>query len=257
MDRERFISIVAGATGLDRDGAERATRAVLQTLADHLDRGEARDLADQLPPELAPWVARGEREAERFDVDEFLRRVAEREGADVATAERDALAVFAALGQAVSPREISDVLSQLPKDFARLLPRGPDIEVMTADTFVERVAERTGLDVAGARHAVDAVLETLAERIAGGEVEDLISRLPVTLHGPLRRGTEHSGGRAMRMSIDTFLRRVAEHERVSPLEAREHAHAVFATLREAVGDDEFFDVTVQLPPDYEPVVARP
>jgi uncharacterized protein (DUF2267 family) len=29
-----------------------------------------------------------------------------------------------------------------------------------------------------------------------------------------------------------------------------HARAVFTTLREAVDDDEFFDVTVQLPQDY-------
>jgi uncharacterized protein (DUF2267 family) len=174
----------------------------------------------------------------------------------VPTAERHAIAVFTALGQAVSPREILDVLAELPKDFYPLLPRGPEIEVMPADAFVQRVAERAGLDADGARRATEAVLETLAERIAGGEVDDLIGRLSAPLHGPLKRGRERSGGEATRMALDEFVRRVAEREGVSEADAREHAHAVLVTLREAVGDDEFFDVTVQLPQDYEPVLAR-
>jgi uncharacterized protein (DUF2267 family) len=59
------------------------------------------------------------------------------------------------------------------------------------------------------------------------------------------------------MSLDDFLRRVAEREGVTPAEAREHARAVFATLREAVGEDEFRDVSVQLPLEYASVQARP
>lgn len=53
---------------------------------------------------------------------------------------------------------------------------------MPAAAFVSRVAERAGLHVERARRAVDAVLETLAERIAGGEVDDLIARLAPALH---------------------------------------------------------------------------
>jgi uncharacterized protein (DUF2267 family) len=37
---------------------------------------------------------------------------------------------------------------------------------------------------------------------------------------------------------------------------RDHVRAVLVTLREAVGDDEFFDVTVQLPNEYFSVLAR-
>jgi uncharacterized protein (DUF2267 family) len=32
--------------------------------------------------------------------------------------------------------------------------------------------------------------------------------------------------------------------------------AVFAVLREALNEDEFFDVTVQLPHEYEPMLVR-
>jgi uncharacterized protein (DUF2267 family) len=101
------------------------------------------------------------------------------------------------------------------------------------------------------------VLETLAERIAGGEVDDLIASLPPELHPPLRKGNELSNGAARRLSLDEFLRRVAEREGVAPPLAREHARAVFATLREALPDKEFFDVTAQLPDAYAAVTARP
>jgi uncharacterized protein (DUF2267 family) len=137
-----------------------------------------------------------------------------------------------------------------------LLPRGRDVEVLGSDELVLRVADRAGLEPEDAWRATQAVLETLAERIAGGEVEDLITRLPVALHAPLRRGAERSGGPATRMSLEDFLARIAEREGVSALVAREHARAVFVALREAVGDDEFFDVTVQLPEEYDQVVAR-
>ena len=76
--------------------------------------------------------------------------------------------------------------AQLPKDYAALLPRGPYVEIVPADRFLAQVAERTD-DLDGARRATDAVLETLAERIAGGEVRDLMARLPIELHGPLQR----------------------------------------------------------------------
>ena len=104
MDYQRFLAIVEGAAAIPRESAERAVRATLQTLAERIAGGEGRDLAEQLPPELAPWLATTSG-AERFDVDAFLRRVAGREGTDVATAERHVRAVFTALGQAISADE--------------------------------------------------------------------------------------------------------------------------------------------------------
>jgi uncharacterized protein (DUF2267 family) len=99
------------------------------------------------------------------------------------------------------------------------------------------------------------VLETLAERIADGEVDDLITRLPLPLHAALKRDMARSPG-APRMSLDRFLDRVAEREGVTPEQARTDARAVFITLREAVGDEEFFDITVQLPPEYAVLWVR-
>jgi uncharacterized protein (DUF2267 family) len=260
-DYERFISTVQQAAGVGREQAERASQATLQTLAERIAEGEARDLALELPPELAPFLG-SKGPAERFDVDEFLRRIAEREGVDLDSAERHAGAVFAALGQTLSAKELADLEAELPKDFAPLLPAGPAVEVLPANEFVERVAGRAGLDQDGAWRATEAVLERLAERIAGGEVDDLVSRLPARLHAALQRGRERSGGKAKRVPLDEFLRTVAEREGEEirgpdDLErVRDHARAVLGTLREAVGEDEFFDVTAQLPNDYFSVVAR-
>jgi uncharacterized protein (DUF2267 family) len=58
------------------------------------------------------------------------------------------------------------------------------------------------------------------------------------------------------MSLDQFLTSVAEREGISPEDAREHARAVLVTLREAVGEQEFRDVTVQLPDEYEATLTR-
>jgi uncharacterized protein (DUF2267 family) len=122
MDKERFLEIVQGAADIDRETAERATRATLETLAERIAEGEARDLAMQVPAEIAPYLgAKGP--AQGFDSSEFVRRVAEREGVDLETAYVHARAVFAALGQAVSADELADVQAELSTDYERLMPR--------------------------------------------------------------------------------------------------------------------------------------
>ncbi|MEY2535888.1 MAG: hypothetical protein QOF29_3798 [bacterium] len=254
MDYAAFLELVQEGAGVDREAAERLTRATLETLAEHLARGEADDLAAELPPELAAWL-HTTTAAEGFDLDEFLRRVSERAGTDLAVAERGARAVFTALAHAASPKELADIAAELGRSYGRLLARGPFGLAPTAGEFETKVAERTSLDVVAARRATEAVLETLAERIAGGEVQDLIERLPVELHPPLKMGNTLSNGEARSMSLDEFVGRVAEREGVSAGEAREHTRAVLRTLREVVGDDEFFDVTVQLPDEYDVVLT--
>jgi uncharacterized protein (DUF2267 family) len=256
LDHESFVGIVQEAARVDRAAAERATRAVLQTLAERISAGEARQLAEQLPPDLAPWLAT-DHGAEPFDADEFIRRVARREEVELETAERDIRAVLLALSRSVSLEEFDDLLPELPKSFAPLLPRGERVDPIAAEEFLRRVAERAGLEAGAALRATGAVLETLAERISGGEVRDLIEELPLELHEPLRHGDALSNGAARPMSLKEFERRVAEREGVTPEEAREHARAVLATLREAVTRKEWLDVIAQLPEEYAAVSARP
>lgn len=58
------------------------------------------------------------------------------------------------------------------------------------------------------------------------------------------------------MSLEAFVRLLAEREGATPDEVPGHARAVIATLREAVGESEYFDVTAQLPDEYRPLLAH-
>ena len=249
---ERFVTTVQQKASISREAAERAVQATLQTLADRLSQGQARDLAAQLPEPLAGWLFT-DTDAAPFGVEEFLRRIAERLGVDVETAERYAHAVFTALGRTVDRSEIADMTAELPQEFAALVAEAQNrfFGAMTLEALLDGVADRAGLFPDGARRATEAVLETLAERIAAGEVDDLIALLPLELHAPLARGKQHGNGKAVRMPLDDFVRRVAEREGISLEAAREHVAAVFAMLRELLPDAEWRDVTAQLPRDYE------
>jgi uncharacterized protein (DUF2267 family) len=123
--------------------------------------------------------------------------------------------------------------------------------------FITTVERETDASREEAERATRATLETLAERISGGEVDDLARELPPELHAPLERGKAQSNATARPMSLDDFVRGIAEREGVTPAEAAEHARAVFATLREAVSEKEFADVAAQLPDDYRSLLARP
>jgi uncharacterized protein (DUF2267 family) len=190
MDYEEIIEAIRQAGGgLSRDTAERAAQATLQTLAERLPRGEARHILQELPAELKPFIYT-ETDAEALDIDEFLSRVADREGTDVETALRHAPAVFAALGRALSPEAVAHLAAALPQTYDPLVAEAQFRyrEIMPADQFWDRVGQPLGLGRAEARQVTEAVLETLAERIAAGQVEDLMAQLDPLLHPPLRQG---------------------------------------------------------------------
>jgi uncharacterized protein (DUF2267 family) len=256
LDYETFLGIVEQEAGIPRDEAERAVQATLRTLAERITGGEVRELRALLGPQFRPWLPVTPEEAERFGLDEFLRRVAERDGADRPTAAEHARAVFTALGQAIAPGEMHDVVRQLPAEFDTLLDAaGVGLRrAMHEDGVVLRMVVRAGLDRDQARRAVEAVLATLAERISDGEVEDLEAELPANLRPALERGLRESRA-AKPMSVDEFLARVAEREGVAREEAEQHARAVFATLREFISGKEFSDMAAQLSRDYAPLLA--
>jgi uncharacterized protein (DUF2267 family) len=263
-DHERFVVTVQQMARLSWDEAQRATEATLTTLAERLSSGGARDIAEQLPEELRPLLAT-DTDAAGMTAAQFVERVAEREGSDdLAAAELHAHAVFDALQRFVDERELNQMESELPADYVTLtapmqrpgraeVPGQP--EPLPVEEFLRRVADRAATDVATARRVTDAVLETLGERIAHGEVADLAAELAPEFREPLEQGDVESHGRAQGMPLDEFLRRVAEREGVSPELAPDHARAVFRTLREALPDREVADLVAQLPNDYEPLLA--
>jgi uncharacterized protein (DUF2267 family) len=120
MTYDEFIKHVRDRTGLEREQAEAVTRATLETLAERLTGGEADDLAAQLPKALQePLLSRADEGAERFDIEEFKRRVAERSGISPAA---DAIrAVMTTIREAVTRGEFDDVMQQLPDEFWALV----------------------------------------------------------------------------------------------------------------------------------------
>jgi uncharacterized protein (DUF2267 family) len=257
MRYANFMATVEQVSGLDRDQAERAVQATLRTLAERISRGEADDIAAFLPAELRSLLTDVPEPAEPFAYDEFIGRVAERAGVDRDAAAEQARAVFTAIGAAVAPGEISDMVAQLPQDFAPLLEAvggGRRSAVESDGDVVARVALLAGIDADRARRLTEAVLEPLAVRISAGEVEDLEAELPADLRPALERGL-HESRSAVSMPVEAFVERVADREGVSVQQAREHVRAVFTALQQVLSNQEFHDMRAQLSDDYSPLVA--
>ena len=124
---------------------------------------------------------------------------------------------------------------------------------MKYDTFVGQVQSRAKLGSLGdAVGAIRATLETLGERLAGGEAKDLASQLPREIGYYLFRG---STGLGDRFHYREFVERVAYRECVDEPEAAYHSRVVMEVLSEAVSPGEFEDIIAQLPEDYAPLFA--
>ena len=265
MRYQDFIGRVAERAGLTAPEAERAATAVLSTLAERIGAKEATDTASQLPKELQPALATVP-VPKQFDAAEFVRRVAHRAGFDDGKARAATRAVFATLHEAVSHGELTDWEPELSADYVDLGARHADAgrpprsappgtpghgPVVGEREFMRAVEERAGLDADRARQAVEAVLETFGERIAGGEAKDLAMQLPEPVASPLLR----AGGDPRSIPADEFVHRVAEREHTPDPVAREHARAVLTTLRESVTADEWRDTVAELSRDYNELLV--
>ncbi len=97
-----------------------------------------------------------------------------------------------------------------------------------------------------AENAITATLETLSERITGGEARYLAAQLPKEIQPALRSKAEEPEG----FSLEELYRRVAEREGVDVETVRIDASAVMRMIREAVTPGKLDDVIVQLPKYY-------
>lgn len=133
MQRDEIIGKVQALSQLSGRGpAERATQAVLTTLAERLPSGLADHVAAQLPPELAASMRQvtntpaGESSSpaagERFDLATFAGRIAGRAETDDDSAVREAAAVMEVLDAALAPELMDHVAGALPTDIRELLP---------------------------------------------------------------------------------------------------------------------------------------
>jgi uncharacterized protein (DUF2267 family) len=113
------------------------------------------------------------------------------------------------------------------------------------DEFLGQVQHRAGLGShAEAERATRATLETLAERLAGGEVHDLAAQLPPELARSLEAP---DAGIGAKLTLDEFFALVSAREGVDLEDSTLHARVVIGVLTEAVSQGEIQDVRVQLP----------
>jgi uncharacterized protein (DUF2267 family) len=116
---------------------------------------------------------------------------------------------------------------------------------MRYDEFLAHVQHRAELSSrAEAERATRATLETLAERLVGGEAHDLASQLPPELARYLQLP---DAGIGAKLTLDEFFALVSARESVDLPDATLHARVVIGVLTEAVSQGEIKDVRVQLP----------
>jgi uncharacterized protein (DUF2267 family) len=124
MNFDHFVGQVQHRAQLpDTGSAVWAIQATLQSLAERIDAGEAKDLAAQLPRPFQIYFNVDEHGAP-FSVHEFFERVSEREQVDVPVAAFHARVVLEVLQEAVSVGEWQDVVSQMPADWRQVFATG-------------------------------------------------------------------------------------------------------------------------------------
>ncbi|MFB6269805.1 MAG: DUF2267 domain-containing protein [Halobacterium sp.] len=117
MKHDEFVGAVQNRAELaSRGEAIRVTRAVLTTLGERLQPGEASDLAGPLPMEIDIFLHDAD-SGQIFDYQEFLQRVSERANAELADANFYAQVVIDVVEETTPETELEDVTDQLPEDY--------------------------------------------------------------------------------------------------------------------------------------------
>ena len=124
---------------------------------------------------------------------------------------------------------------------------------MKYDEFVGQVRSRANLETGEqARKAIQATLESLGERLAGNEANQLAAQLPQELTGYLQT---IDANESESFSLEEFFRRVSLREGVAEPEASLHARVIIALISESVSMGEVQDIRAQLPADFAQLFA--
>jgi len=122
MTKDEFLREVQQRLSLaDKTEAETASRSVLAATADRLMPEEAKDLAGQLPHELADLIRRRPGGVQKMDHDTFIDRVqGDLDLMQPMQAERVVRGVLSVVRDAVGEGEWEDVVSQMPEDLKEM-----------------------------------------------------------------------------------------------------------------------------------------
>jgi uncharacterized protein (DUF2267 family) len=114
------------------------------------------------------------------------------------------------------------------------------------ESFVTTIQQKAGNSWAEAEQAgaLEAVLETLAERISGGDADDVAAYPPDDLHPPLERDRDRRQGAA---DVARRVRGPRRRMRGRLGRAGARPRPVLTTLREVIPDTEWSDLLAELP----------
>lgn len=249
-----FYEVAHANASFDSDDEARETaEAVMETLGESISRGEAVDLAEQLPSGLEDPLldaSADDEQPESPPLDEFYDRVAERAGLDSGEARPKAQAVGVAIHE-LAADEVEDALDQLLPDYDELFHPARDVQ---RDPFATTIRARLDLETDSDAAAVaEAVLETLGERLPRGEAEDLAVYLPADAADWL---VVDDPAAATDWSEPEFLTELEARTPADEVPAREQAEAVLGRVAELATDREVDRALAQLPEAYEPLFGR-
>jgi uncharacterized protein (DUF2267 family) len=109
--------------------------------------------------------------------DEFVSEVARQAGIERDEAERTAIEVLQELCDRLTGDEAHDLLAQLPARLKTRVVVSPSAQPITADEFVDRVADELELSGGEARERVRAVFATIRRAVSLGEFDDVLAQL--------------------------------------------------------------------------------
>jgi uncharacterized protein (DUF2267 family) len=124
---------------------------------------------------------------------------------------------------------------------------------MDQKELIRAVAERTMLSREESADITRAVLEGLAGQLSEGEARRLAADLPGPLAEQLQAPRRRRKG-AHPVGVNDFIRQLSERTGLTNEDARSGTGAVLATLREALGEEEYRHLIGQLPAGYTGLV---
>lgn len=125
---------------------------------------------------------------------------------------------------------------------------------LSYEDFISQVQNRADLSFESAVGGTKAVLNTLADRISGGEAQDLAAELPSELGAHVRK---QAGAPAESFPSADFYGRVGERAGLEPERARVVTEAVFNTLEDALSRKEVSDTKAELPTRLKELLRTP
>lgn len=122
---------------------------------------------------------------------------------------------------------------------------------MDYEQFLAKVQEYSNLSKQDSSKVIEAVLETLGERLSKKHREHLAAQLPNELKSFVLKHPKTE-----LFSLELFYQHVAARAKLLFHDSIKHSRAVVRVLQEAVAGGEIRDIFVEIPPEFDELLGR-